>query len=98
MHDLYIELTKLDYDLKALYDYSIKELLFILKYKREGLAYKIWRQGSINRLAQHAKEYPIKLEEAMDDLFEKKKAKMPDWLKEDYKQKLEKQANRMRGE
>lgn len=44
----------------------------MLKYKREGLAYKIWRMGSMNRAAFGAKTYPVKMEEAMSELFEKK--------------------------
>ena len=91
VHDLYAELVKQGCELKELYDYSCKELLFILKYKREGLAYKIWRMGSMNRAAFSAKTYPVKLDEAMSDLFEPKpKAPMPDWLVEDYQQKLNK--------
>lgn len=78
-------------ELRDLYDYSCKELLFILKYKREGLAYRIWRMGSMNRAAFGAKSYPAKLEEAMSELFEKKpKASMPDWLREDYEKKINK--------
>ena len=66
--------------------------MFILKYKREGLAYKIWRAGSMTRAAFGAKYYPSKLEEAIPELFEKKaqKAPMPDWLREDYEKKINK--------
>ena len=78
-------------ELRTLYDYSCKELLFILKYKREGLAYKLWRMGSMNRAAFGAKTYPMKLEEGVPELFEKKKgAPMPDWLREDYEKKINK--------
>lgn len=91
VHDLYIELTKLDYDLKELYDYSLKEMLFILKYKREGLAYKLWRQGSMNRTAFNAKYYPEKMNEVMPELFEKKKkVAIPDWLLDDYQARVNK--------
>ena len=77
--------------MQDLYNYSCKELLFILKYKREGLAYKIWRVGSMNRAAFSAKTYPAKLEEAIPELFEKKKkAPMPDWLIDDYQKKVNK--------
>lgn len=65
--------------------------MFILKYKREGLAYKLWRLGSMNRAAFGAKVYPAKMEEAIPELFEKKKnAPMPEWLREDYQQKINK--------
>lgn len=76
--------------MKTLYDYSCKELMFILKYKREGLAFKLWRMGSMNRTAFAAKTYPAKLEEAMPELFEKKgqNAPMPEWLREDYEKKI----------
>jgi hypothetical protein len=91
VHDLYAELVKQGCELNTLYDYSCKELLFILKYKREGLAYKIWRIGSMNRAAFGAKSYPAKLEEAVPELFEKQQhAPMPDWLREDYEKKINK--------
>ena len=91
VHDLYAELVKQGCELKDLYDYSCKELLFILKYKREGLAYKLWRMGSMNRAAFSAKVYPGKLEEAVPELFEKRqKAPMPEWLREDYEKRINK--------
>lgn len=65
----------------------------MLKYKREGLAYKIWRIGSMNRAAFGAKHYPEKIEEAIPELFEKKEhqhAPMPDWLREDYEKRINK--------
>lgn len=62
-----------------------------MKYKREGLAYKLWRMGSMNRAAFGAKSYPCKLEEAVPELFEKKKGMpMPDWLREDFEKKINK--------
>lgn len=91
VHELYAELVKQGCELKELYDYSCKELLFILKYKREGLAYKLWRMGSMNRAAFGAKVYPVKVEETIPELFEKKQnAPMPEWLREDYEQKINK--------
>jgi hypothetical protein len=91
VHDLYAELVKQGCELRNLYDYSCKELLFILKYKREGLAYKLWRMGSMNRAAFGAKSYPMKVEEALPELFEKKKGTpMPDFLREDYEKRLNK--------
>lgn len=92
---MYAELVRQGCELRDLYDYSCKELLFILKYKREGLAYKIWRMGSMNRAAFGAKTYPAKLEEAIPELFEKKKGiPMPDWLREDYEKKINKSVKR----
>ena len=94
VHDLYAELVKQGCELRDLYDYSCKELLFILKYKREGLAFKLWRMGSMNRAAFGAKYYPAKLEEALPELFEKKQnAPMPEWLREDYEKKINKAVN-----
>ena len=63
-------MTRLGYDLKDLYEYSLKELLFILKYRREGMAYFIWRNGTMSRAAQ-SKEFPRKPDVAMPELFEK---------------------------
>ena len=91
VHDLYAELVKQGCELRDLYDYSCKELLFILKYKREGLAYKLWRMGSMNRAAFGAKVYPVKVEETLPELFEKKhNATMTEWLREDYERKINK--------
>lgn len=96
VHDVYIELTKLDFHLNELYEYSLKELLFILKYKKEGLAYDIWRRGTIQRLAVWSTDYP-KVEKVLPELFEPKpKAKMPEWLKEDYTEQLEERINKGR--
>ena len=99
VHDLYAELVKQGCELRTLYDYSCKELLFILKYKREGVAYKLWRMGSMNRAAFGAKYYPAKLEEAIPEMFEKKEsqhAPMPDWLRADYEKKINKAVKRSR--
>lgn len=51
----------------------MKELLFILKYRREGLAYEIWRQGTMTR-ASIGKEFPGSVEKAIPELFEKQQA------------------------
>lgn len=93
VHDLYAELVRQGCELNTLYNYSCKELLFILKYKREGVAYKLWRMGTMNRAAFGAKSYPAKLEEAIPEMFEKNQkqhAPMPDWLREDYEKKINK--------
>lgn len=58
------------YSLNELYEYSAKELLFILKYKREGLAYELWRAGTMTR-ASISKAFPSKPEEGLPELFEK---------------------------
>lgn len=92
VHDLYIELTKLGYHLSELYEYSVKEILFILKYSREGLAYDVWRRANLIRAAVWGKNFP-KVEEALPELFEKKSVPMPDWLKEDYAKNLENRLN-----
>lgn len=92
VHDIYAEMVRIGYDLRELYDYSLKELLFILKYRREGLAYVLWRQGTMTRAAS-CKQFPSKDKEAMPELFEKQTVKMPDWLKDDYAKKLESTGN-----
>lgn len=93
IHDLYIELCRLGYDLKELYDYSAKELLFILKYRREGLAYEIWRHGTMSRASQ-AKDFPLSPEKAIPELYEKQKVdinKLPDEFKRQYIKNLQQQ-------
>lgn len=68
---------------------SIKELLFALKYQREGDAYYFWKIGVMTRAGVNGKHYFKNPEEASPELFEKKKSvKMPDWLKDDYEKKL----------
>ena len=46
----------------------------------------------MTRAAFGAKYYPVKLEEAIPELFEKQaqNAPMPEWLREDYEKKLNK--------
>lgn len=74
---------------------SIKELLFSLKYKREGDAYLYWKIGLMARIGVNGKIYPNKPEEASPELFEKKKGvKIPDWLKDDYTKKIKSKFNR----
>lgn len=74
---------------------SIKELLFSLKYKREGDAYTYWKLGLMFRIGNNAKTYPKDPKTASPDLFEKKKSvKMPDWLVEDYGKRINKMYER----
>lgn len=92
VHNLYAELVRWGCELNVLYDYSVKELLFILKYKREGLAESWWLQGLANRAAYHAKVYASKPEELYQHMYEKTQSStsvpIPDWLREDYEKKI----------
>ena len=93
---MYIELCKLGYDLKELYDYSAKELLFILKYRREGLAYEIWRQGTMHRAAI-SKDFPGSAEKAIPELYEKQSvdiSKLPDEFRKKYVSNLQKELDK----
>lgn len=66
-------------------------MLFILKYKREGIAENWWALGYAHRTARNAKTYPAKPKELFDYMYEKEKSKpvpIPDWLKDDYEQKI----------
>ena len=56
--------------------------------------------GSLNRAAFGAKVYPGKLEEAIPELFEKKKqnAPMPEWLRADYEKKINKSVKKNIGQ
>lgn len=68
---------------------SIKEMLFELKYIREGRALELWRQGVANRAGYHSKRYPKTPKDLFPDLFEKKKSiPMPDFLIDDYQKKI----------
>ena len=54
--------------------------------------------GSMNRAAFGAKVYPAKIEEAIPELFEKKRnAPMPEWLREDYEKKINKAVKKSKG-
>lgn len=89
-------MAKLGYSLNELYEYSLKEILFMLKYKREGLAYEIWRTGTMTRASQ-GKSFPTKCEEAIPELFEKQEGvkiqDLPPELQEMFGNGLEKQIN-----
>ena len=86
---MYIELSKHGYHLEELYGMSIKELLFSLKYIREGDAYFYWKVGAMARMGFSDKPFPKNPEVASPELFEKKKSvKIPDWLLPDYEKKL----------
>lgn len=96
IHDLYIELCKLGYNLMELYEYSVKEMLFILKYRREGLAYEIWRHGTMSRACM-SKEFPNTVEKAIPELFEKQSVninKLPDTFKKMYAKNLQRQLDK----
>ena len=68
---------------------SIQEMLFTLKYVREGLAEKIWREGIANRYAFNSNNYIDKPKNMFPDLYEKQKSvPMPDWLKDDFEKKI----------
>lgn len=95
IHDIYVELTKMDYHLQELYEMSIKELLFELKYAREGRAYDYWKIGIATRYAFGAKNFPKSPKDLSEELYEKPQAgKMPDWLKDDYNKKINNKFNR----
>lgn len=58
------------------------ELKKTLEQRKEGLSYRLWKQGN---LSQMMKEYPKTPEEASPELSKpKKKYAMPDWMKEKY--------------
>ena len=63
---------------------TLKELRNSLKQANKGLSYKMYKQSILNALAVHGhpKESP---EEANPELyFDRKRYKMPDWMKERY--------------
>lgn len=89
-------MAKIGYSLNELYEYSLKEILFILKYRREGIAYEIWRTGTMTRAAQ-GKSFPTKCEEAIPELFEKQPGvrvqDLPPELQDMFSHNLEEQVN-----
>lgn len=91
-------MTRIGYDLKQLYDYSLKEILFILKYRREGFAENWWAIGFANRAGNNAKSYPEKPKELFGYMYEKetsnKPVPIPDWLRDDYEQKINSRVKR----
>lgn len=79
-----------------MYTYSCKEILFILKYRREGLAYEIWRNGTMTR-ASRGKDFPSKVESAIPELFEKQTvdlSKLPPEFKKQYIKNMQKELDK----
>lgn len=75
--------------MNELYTMSIKELLFSLKYSREGKAYDYWKMGIAAGIGVNSKSYPKDPKALSPELFEKKKSvRMPKWLEEDYGKRI----------
>lgn len=63
-----------------MYNMTPYELKKTLEQRREGLSYKLWKQGNLSQLME---KYPETPEEASPELAKpKKKIAMPDFLKE----------------
>lgn len=74
---------------------SVKEMLFELKYTREGKAYDYWKTGIAVRVGFNASSYPKTPKDLSPELFEKEPSvKVPEWLKEDYSKKVNNKYNR----
>lgn len=66
-------------------------MLFELKYTREGKAYDYWKIGIAAGMGFNAKTYPKEPKVMSPELFEKQKSvAIPDWLKDDYEQRINK--------
>lgn len=69
---------------------TIRELDETLKYRKEGLGYIMWRQGTVEATAigcclSKKVNYPKKPQMMFEELFEEPKGiPMPDFLKEKY--------------
>ncbi len=69
---------------------TVKELNSTLKYRKEGLGYEMWREGTITASAiaccfDKSVKYPKKPQDMLEELFEKPKGiPMPDFLREKY--------------
>ena len=62
---------------------DLKELIKSLEQRREGLAYKLWKEAMLTGWASNGKNYPKNYKEACPELFPpKKRIKMPKWMKE----------------
>ncbi len=90
-------MARLGYSLNELYEYSVKEILFILKYRREGLAYEIWRTGTMHRAAL-SKEFPTTVDKAIPELFEKQEGvrieDLPEEIRNNILQNMQSDMNR----
>lgn len=90
-------MARLGYSLNELYEYSVKEILFILKYRREGLAYEIWRTGTMYRAAL-SKEFPTTVDKAIPELFEKQEGvrmeDLPEEIRNNILQNMQSDMNR----
>lgn len=69
---------------------TVKELEDTLKYRKEGLGYILWRDGTVNATAiatcfSKNVKYPKRPQEMLEELFEQPKGiPMPDFLKKKY--------------
>lgn len=59
----------------------------MLKYRREGLAYEIWRQGTMSRAAV-GKDFPSAVDKAIPELFEKQEGVKLNQLPEEMKRNI----------
>lgn len=65
---------------EQLYSMTPYELKKTLEQRREGLSYKLWKQGNLSQMME---KYPETPEEASPELSKPKKTiAMPDFLKE----------------
>lgn len=61
---------------------DLKELINTLNYRRQGLAYELWK-GAVITASMFDKNFPKTPEDASPELFpERKGIQMPEWLKE----------------
>lgn len=68
---------------------SIREMLFELKYSREGKAYDYWKIGMASRYGFSTGQFPQNPKAMSPELYEKtQSAPVPEWLKEDYEKKI----------
>jgi len=79
---LYDELLQFDLTFEQLYEMTIYELKRTLEQRKQGLSYRLWKQGNLCQLMD---KYPQTPEEANPELEKPKKTiAMPDFLKEEW--------------
>ena len=71
------------YTYPSLFNMDLRELAEALDSNKRGLAYRLWKEACLLRIAFGGKDFPATPEEASPELYPpKKKYKMPDFLKE----------------
>lgn len=81
INDLYSSLLEYDLTFNDLYDMTVRELIDTLKARKQGLAYRMWKEAYLIAWATMGKKYPQSPSQASPELYPPKpRIKMPEML------------------